>query len=680
MIVGASIPEDIIRAILQGVPPGTVYALIALGFVLTYKTSGVFNLAFGAQAYVSAALYFKLKVAWGWSTVPALVVAVVVVAPLLGLILERLIFRNLRTAGALPKLVVAIGLSVALPSLFDWIARFEIIPGRSPEGMLPGGNTVLYEVFGLYSFSRNELAAMAVAGLAAVGMGMILRFTSLGLQMRAVVESPRLTELNGIDAERVSAASWMLSSLFAGLAGVLIAPRFQTFAAGNFFQLMIIAIAGAAIGRLASLPLALAGGLGLGVFIAQVNTFLPRWSNRYSWLEPLQENASSAIPFVVLFLVLVFVPAIRSSREVTDPLSGVDPPPPYRGGSVRDRRQVNRQRAVNLLIVVAVGLVVFSRADRAWLFIVTQGVVMSVIFLSITVLSGFAGEISLCQGAFAAIGAYSVFQLATEHSVPALPALVIGAVIAAAVGAVLAIPLRRLGGVWTAIGTLAFAYFFDSVVVKLSWVGGGTTVFAGTAVPRPSLGPIDFESDKSFLVLSLAVLVLVAVAVLNIEGGTVGRTLSAFRGSEVAAQSIGISSSRARGMAFAISAAIAAIGGGLLAMMQRDVNYATSFPPFNALFWVVIVAVLGVTSVNGAIQAGMSSVLFDAVILKGEFLGWILRSPDRIPEFFPVPSYWVFILFGLAAIHFAKHPEGFVLHGQARSAARRAEKATPADP
>src|SRR6187200_3388553 len=119
MLLAASIGEDILRAILQGTPPGTVYALVALGFVLTYKTSGVFNLAFGAQAYISAATYFQAREQWGWPILPALVVSVFLLAPAVGLILERLIFSHLRTGSSVAKLVVALGLSVALPALFD---------------------------------------------------------------------------------------------------------------------------------------------------------------------------------------------------------------------------------------------------------------------------------------------------------------------------------------------------------------------------------------------------------------------------------------------------------------------------------------------------------------------------------------------------------------------------------
>src|SRR3990167_5873708 len=109
MTLAASVPDDVLRALLQGTPPGTVFALIALGFVLTYKTSGVFNLAFGAQAYISAAMYFQARTEWDWSIPVALVVSVFCLAPAIGLLLERLIFRHLRTGSSVAKLVVALG-------------------------------------------------------------------------------------------------------------------------------------------------------------------------------------------------------------------------------------------------------------------------------------------------------------------------------------------------------------------------------------------------------------------------------------------------------------------------------------------------------------------------------------------------------------------------------------------
>jgi branched-subunit amino acid ABC-type transport system permease component len=683
MILAASVPEDIFRAILQGTPPGAVYALIALGFVLTYKTSGVFNLAFGAQAYISAALFFQAREEWGWATGPALVLSVFVVAPLIGLLLERLIFRHLRTAPAVAKLVVTIGLTVALPNLFELITSFQPVAGRTPEGIVPHGD-VLYNVFNVYSFSRDELVALGVAVLGMLALGALFRFTALGLQMRAVVESPRMTELAGIRADRVSAFAWALSSVFAGMAGVLIAPRFNTLAAADFFNLVVVAIAAAALGRLVSLPRALVGGLALGIFIALLNTFLPRWSADNAFLEAIQENIAPAVPFVVLFGVLVLWPAIRRTREAADPLAGVDPPPPAPAAATRSRALTVATRVFALGFFGIVGLVIFFRADQSWVFVVTQAVILATIYLSITVITGFAGQISLCQGAFAAIGGFTVFQLADRYDMSVMVAAVIGAAAAAACGALLSLPVLRLGGVWFAIATLAFAFFFDSVMVKLSWIGGGdTALLEGTRVPRPTIGPWDFANDLSFLGLALAVFALTSFAVIRIREGTVGRTLQALRGSEVAAASIGISPARARIVAFAVSAFIAGLGGAMLSMLQENVNYTNSFAPFTALFWLVLVVALGSRTVEGAAIAGASFALFDVVILRGELLGWILRSPDRIPGIFPISPKWRLVLFGLLTIQFAHHPEGLVENGKRqwmRRLQRRAEPRTgPSD-
>ena len=136
-----------------------------------------------------------------------------------------------------------------------------------------------------------------------------------------------MAELNGIASGRVSAFAWALSSCFAGLAGVLIAPRFNALAAGDFFNLVIVGIAAAAVARLSSLPRAAAGGLSLGVVIAIFNTFVPRWADTWGWLRPIQANVTPAIPFIVLFAILVVDRGIRRSRESGDPLAGVDPPP-----------------------------------------------------------------------------------------------------------------------------------------------------------------------------------------------------------------------------------------------------------------------------------------------------------------------------------------------------------------
>ena len=665
----ASVGEDLFRAILQGSAPGAVYALIALGFVLTYKTAGVFNLAFGAQAFVSAACYFQLHVDREWPALPSVIVAVFLLAPAIGWVLERLVFRHLRTASSVAKLVVSIGLTVALPEIYKILAGFESVAGRTPEGIFPRGASVFYDPFGVYPWNRNELTQLAVGLIGVLFLAALFRFTALGLQMRAVVESPRMTELAGIDADRVSSAAWVLSSLFAGMAGVLIAPRFNTLNAPDFFNLVVVAIAAAAVGRLVSLPRAFLGGLGLGIGIALFNTYIPRWADDWSFLRNIQDVTPS-LPFIVLFGVLVFWPGIRRARDATDPLSGVDPPPPALAATTRSRELTIMTRSFGLVAASVAAVFAFGYADQFWLLLITQAVIMAIIFCSIVVITGMAGEISLCQATFGAVGAFTVFQLVDRYDMSVLAAMLVGAGVAAVVGAVVSLPVLRLGGVWLAIATLAFAYFFDSVVLKLSFVGGGeTSLLQGTKVPRPTMAGIDFDNDKSFLALVIVVLVIVGILVIQVREGTTGRTLRALRGSEVAAASIGVSSARARITAFALSAAIAGLGGGLLAMHQGSVNYANNFGPLIGLFWLVIVVSIGPRTVEGAVQAGIGFALFEEAILR-RFLPWLLGWLPWLPDALQKPGAR-FALFGLAAIQFAKHPEGLLEHGKRRSLAKQ---------
>jgi ABC-type branched-subunit amino acid transport system permease subunit len=226
-----------------------------------------------------------------------------------------------------------------------------------------------------------------------------------------------------------------------------------------------------------------------------------------------------------------------------------------------------------------------------------------------------------------------------------------------------------------AIATLAFAFFFDAVLVKQSWIGGDS--LARSKIPRPVIGSIDFEDDANFLLLGVVVLAISALGVYLFSRGTTGRKLRALGGSEIASRSIGISPVRARVAAFALSGFLAAIGGGMLAIGQGSVNYGTSFVPFLALFWLIVVVTFGVRQPSGAIVAAAFFILFEAVFLKGTFIGWILRDEARIPDLFPLAPDWRYILFGLGTIQYARHPEGVLAMTSARRTAR-VERGTPA--
>ena len=188
--------------------------------------------------------------------------------------------------------------------------------------------------------------------------------------------------------------------------------------------------------------------------------------------------------------------------------------------------------------------------------------------------------------------------------------MVIGALLAAAVGALLAIPALRLGGIYLALATLAFALMFDSVIVPLDWVERRAA--PAPTCRRPEIGPIDFGNNKTLLpVLVAAVLAIVGVVVILVRRGhDRAGTSTRCAGSEVAAASIGISRSRSQIVAFALSAGIAGLGGGLLAMPRRAGELHRQLPPFLGLVWIVLVVTLGSRTVEGAIKAGARASCF----------------------------------------------------------------------
>ncbi len=637
---------ELLSFVIRGFPIGCVFALMAVGLVLTYKTSGVFNLAFGAQAFVSAAVYYETRANHDWPIVPAFLLAVVVLGPAIGYILDRSLFRHLRTAPPIARLVTSLGLLVAIPQMVQiW---FGSSPAYNPPGIAPDAERIYR--FGDYALDANQVATIAVTVLVVLALTLLFRFTALGLRMRAVVESPRMSELNGINADRVGSAAWMLSSAMAGLAGVLLAPLFAQVESNGFFTLLVAAVAAAAFGGLTSIPLTFAGGIALGVLQAVLAGYLPTGSILAQGLRP-------ALPFVVLFVLLLFWPLLRNAGHSTDPLAGVDPPPPAPAATFRSEGMTLLTRGLAVATIVGFVLAALFWFDDFWLLLFTKGLIFGLIFLSITVITGMGGQISLAQAAFAGVGAFATGQMVQHLGLPVLPTMFLGALVAAIVGAVLALPVLRLEGIYLTLATMAFALMWENVLVPQEWVSGGQL---GVKVPRPLMGAIDFADDRAFLLLCMALLALVGGVVILVRRGTTGRYLDALRGSELAATSIGIDPKRARITAFALSAGIAGLGGGLLASQTGRAS-STDYVFFLGLFWVVVVVTLGSRSVQAAITAGISFMLVPELLSRLDitWLPSILNPADN-------PGAISSILFGLGALTYAKHPEGILEH-QTRS-------------
>lgn len=624
---------DFFTYVVEGIPYGCVFSLVAIGLVLTYKTSGVFNLAFGAQAFLSAAVYYDVRVRHGWPTVPAFLLAVVVVAPVVGLLFDRLVFRHLRTASPLAKLVSSLGLLVAVPQIV------QIWMGKGATFGIVGiwwNDDALYRV-GDFVLDGREMAIITSTVIAVAALGALFRWAPIGLQMRAVVESPRMTELAGVNADRVSGFSWMLSSLFAGLAGVLIAPLYAGLSTADFTTLLVAAIAATAFARLTSIPMALLGGLLLGVAQGLMAGYLPPASL-------LARNLRPSFPFIALFLLLLFWPGLRTATQNRDPMAGVDPPPAPPAAQERSAFLTTATRIFGVAMLVLLVVCSLTIFDTYWLGIFTRAAIYATIFLSITVITGMGGQVSLAQATFAGIGAFATAQIVETWGFAVLPTMLVGALIAAAVGVLIAIPTLRLAGVFMSLATLAFALMFGFVMVPMDWVGGGIRPLD---VPRPA----GLSEDKPFFLFCILVLALVALFVVLIRKGTTGRFLDALRGSDIAAQSIGINPARSKILVFAISAGIAGLGGALLAI-DKGQAAPTDFDYFYSLFFVVIVITLGARTVEGAIYAGIG------FMLMPEILKFVGLSPS-----------WQFVLFGLGAITYAKHPDGVLEFNKLKSLA-----------
>jgi branched-chain amino acid transport system permease protein len=624
--------SEFVSYVLPGIPYGCTYALMAAGLVLTYKASGVFNLAFGAQAYVSAVV-FSIAVHDGWPTWAAFVVAVVLAGPAIGLLLERFLFRYTRSAPPLVRLVPALGMLIVIPSVTEMVIGTST---RLPAALLLQPSHVYFSVAGS-PVSGEEISTTVIAVVSVVILAVLLRSTNLGLRMRAVVESPRMAELNGVRSDRVSAFAWALSSFFAGLAGVLLAPIYAQLSASDFTALLVAALAAAAVGAFQSLPLTLAGGIGLGVVQEVIGGYLPSGTILSSGLRP-------AFPFVVLAVLLVGRRRLGQGAGVGDPLTVCDPP----AASFRAPRRMEEvalgSRAFGILLVVVLVIVALVVVPGNWEFTFTQGIVLAIVFLSITLLTGMGGQISLCQAAFAGVGAFTVGQLAAHFGTSVLVGVVAGGLVAGAVGAVVALPTLRLGAIPVGLLTLAFALLADNVLFLYPWSGNGAS---GLTVPRPAIAGISFAGNGSFFWLALGIFAIVAGGLKLLAGGTIGRELAALRGSQTGAASIGMHVLRLRVVAFTLSAAIAGVGGALYASLQQSVS-PNDFNYEFSLIYVVVVAAVGVYTVAGALEAGLAY-----TVLLQLISGLSSRYSPLLG-----------LVFGLVALTYVRHPEGSVAYAK----------------
>jgi branched-chain amino acid transport system permease protein len=557
---------------------GGVYALAAIGLVLIYRVSGVLNFAQGAVSMFSAFIAYQFTSGWGMSPWIGLLAAIVGGGGI-GYLIERFTIRPLAGRSALNKVVVTIGWLLILETSASLIwgnnAYHAPVTLLSKNGFVFPGTSV--------RVGWDQFVTIIVALVLAFGTAAILRWTTFGTSMRAVADDPEAARLWGINVNRVMATSWIAGSAMGAIAGVMITPRIN-FDPISLTIVVIYAFTAALIGRLHSLPWTVAGGFLLGL------------AKTYPGIFSSNSGTGDAVTFglVLITLAILFRPSARSRTRIA---SGREYLPVPATGNAPVRRGV-----------VAAGLVLGILAPLTFsgyfLYLSADALVIGLIVLSLVVLTGFVGQISFCQYSFAAIGACSVGSLVGGHHWNYWLALAVGVTASVLVGVLVAIPALRLSGLFLGILTIAVALFFDNYLLAPGTWSGFSGGISSWTVARPTLFGASLDGGYAFYLFSLGVFSLAALAVWNLSRSKTGRVLRSIRNSEIAAATSGINLTAWKLVAFAISAGLAGLAGGLLAPLIGSVSVG-AFTFSSSLTVVAIAIVVGVRSVSAGVVGGV---------------------------------------------------------------------------
>lgn len=622
--------DEILIVVVFALTSAAIYAVAASGLVLTYTTSGIFNFAHGAIAMISAYVYWQLSspAAWGLPVPVALVLTIGVFAPGFGYLVDRILMRRLRDAPPIVRLVVPIALLVVLIQVASVLWPPASVLATLPE-FFRGESVSIGDV----AITYHQIIVIATAVAVAVGLRILLYGTRTGTAMRAVVDDPDLASLNGVNPDRISSLAWALGCALAGVAGILVAPILRLDQVQLTF-LVINAYAAAMVGRLRSFQLTVVGAIILGFareLVRKYNTDLPGWIN------------VDTVPVLMLFVVLLVVPQDKAAlfSERKDRLRVPNP-----SVSVA---------AVAGLLLVGAAAVTPSLMTGSILASLGTGMALAIVALSLVPLTGYAGQISLAPLAFAGIGAVVMALVAQDGNALGL---VVVAVVCAAVGAAVALPTLRLKGLYLALATMAFALFCEKAVFNQ------VESFRNTAdYGRLHLLGIHTDSPRANLIAMAAIFALMGVGLTALRRGPFGRRLQAMKDSPAACATIGLNTSFTKLWVFALSAAIAGVGGALLAGWRTQAGpqqFGLLEGTFPALPLVLLAVVGGITAVAGALLGAILLVLM-----------------PHVGETYPVLRNLMTVLPGIAGISLAINPNGAisqtVTQFRARSDKRGAE-------
>lgn len=626
-----------------GLVLGAVYFIAASGLVLTYNTSGIFNFAHGAQAMFGTFLYWQFTNVWGWPVWLALVIVVGVVGPAMGAALHAAIMKGLRGTAEVTKIIVTVAVLLGTVYLAQWAWNPD--EAYTVDMFFGGGAKIT--VAGVV-IRWHEIVCLAAAIAIAIGLRVLFTRSRTGVVMRASVDDPDLLRLNGHDPERAAMLAWALGSTLAVLAGVLIVPISGGGLDANMLTLLVIdAFAAAMFGRLRSIPRTFAGAIVLGLAANYVLAYMPSAGT-------FAGNLRVSLPMILLFVVLVVLPQDR-----------------LRGAAVRTRERYRppavRSAAVWGLVLVAVVYLYSLLLSDGGVSTLALGMSFAIIALSLTVLTGYAGELNLAPLAFGAVATVVAFHFGVQGSGLAarlgVHGVVLGVLAAAVVGGLIALPALRLRGLYLALATMAFGVFLSNMVLRDTTqhelFGVKFTLFPGGSlvVPPPKLGPVDLRDGTTFLMTATVLFALIAIGLAALRAGGYGRRLAAMKDSPAATAMLGQNLVRLKLGVFMISAAIAGLGGILMSSATGTVAQE-NFTFTVSLSLLMLVVVAGIGYISGALFGGLMAGVGGAVLV-GTFSDLALEHAG-LADIYTTLSHLVMVLTALVGMGVGRNPSGVV--------------------
>ncbi|EFC81653.1 ABC transporter permease [Parafrankia sp. EUN1f] len=591
-----------INLALTAISLGAIAALSGIGVLVTYRTNGVLNFAQGGIATLVAYVFREMVVEWGLPIWLAAVLALAVLSPGIGLLLERLVFRPLarRRASAAESLVASLGvlvLTLGMTAGIWGLGSRGDAPSIFPADTVKIGDTRV---------GVDALAELAMVAVFCIVLGILGAKTKFGRQVRAVVDDRQLAELSGVPADKVAAAGWALGTTMAGLTGILLAPQFRLTPYGlTLLVLETFAVVVAA--RLASLPVAVLTALGIAVAQSELKQ-VTLDGDAGTVLTVLQSNL-----FIVMLLVLLLVvPRLRElgngDSGSTGSFSSRGAPPSGPVSRDEARRDVLGKLGGAALLMAPM---TFAPADLRSAFMVPA---LALIFLSLVILTGYSGQLSLGVAGYAGLGSLFTLKLANGDlfglpAVPGIWAMFIGAIMVAPIGLITGWPAIRRRGLVLALTTFAVGAVVSRFVFEQPDFASGLYV-----------DPLELFGaelgDKAFYLFELFCLGLGLLVVRSLHHGRIGRALLAVRDHSEGAAAVGVDVRSLKLLAFTISSAVAGLGGALLTFSASSFS-TDDFAPMQSLLWFTAVVVFGADSAAGAIIAAGFIVAIDVLAPAG---------------------------------------------------------------